>query len=138
MKPKGFTIVEIIIVVVMLGIMVTIAIPKIVGPNDRIMASEGQHTLTVLLSAQKRYKLESASNVYTATLTDLDVTIPSSRYFGVPSLSTTTTELATVVATGNQYTLKIAEDGIIYCTTGTITCASIKCNKGVGTNQCNQ
>ena len=143
MKRSGFTIIEIIIVVVILGILASMVFPKIIGPNNRIMSSEGQHTLTVLLSAQKRYYLENSST-YTGTYDNLDVTIPTSKYFNVPTaVDGTGGILATVSSktanTGLTYTLAIDSTGIITCDDGAGTdCDVINCTKGSGGKQCNQ
>lgn len=142
MKRYGFTIVEVIIVVVMLGILAAIAIPKIIGPSNRIMSSEGQHTLTVLLSAQKRYYLENNS-VYTGTYADLDVDIPTSKYFNTPNAVNGTGGIVATVSsktanTNLTYTLSINTSGSITCDDGVGTdCAVVGCTKGGGGNQCN-
>ncbi len=140
MSKKGFTIIEVIIVVVMLGILAAVAIPKILAPNEIVISSEGQHTLTVLLSAQKRYKLENSA--YTTTLDNLDVSITPKYFDTVTALdgSSAKTEVASLARISNLvYTLSIgaegANAGIIYCSGA--GCTSIKCTKGAGSNQCN-
>ncbi len=133
-RNSAFTLVEIIIVVVILGIMASIAIPRVIGPNERIKASEGQHTLIAIMGAQKNYFLENSA--YATGMGSLDITIPASSYFNAPDLSSASAAaLATVTSTAGTYVLSIDTAGVITCTDGTISCATIKCN--IGGNRCN-
>ena len=134
-RPKyGFTVIELVIVIVMLGIVAALALPKVFGPNERIISSEGMQSLMALLGAQKRYFTEN--NAYAAAVAGLDVSIPASSYFNAPTVANNAAAVASVARTGGRYTLSIADTGNITCTAGTLTCASINCNKGGG-NQCN-
>jgi prepilin-type N-terminal cleavage/methylation domain-containing protein len=131
---RGFTILEIIIVVVILGILASTAIPKLLSPNDQILSSEGRQTLVTLLSAQKRYALENG-NAYAAAMASLDVTIPASSYFDTPTLNNNAAAVASVGRTGGAYTLVIDDTGVITCSG--VSCSNINCNKNPGGNRCN-
>ena len=145
MKNQGFTLVEIIIVVVTRGILASIAIPKVLAPNETITSSEGRQTLTAILGSQKRYTLDNGGAY--ATVADvtvagnpLDITIPASQYFNAPTAFNPAGGAGVVASVGRRgglYTLSISDTGVITCTDGTVTCASINCNKGGGGNQCN-
>ena len=135
---KGFTIVEIILVVVILGILAAVAIPKIVGPNEMITSSEGRETLATLVRAQKSYFLDNGT--YTNNMANLDVTIPASQFFNAPvALNPGAAGLvARVQRTGGAYTLRISDAGVITCTPSpSVACTSIHCNKNPGGNRCN-
>jgi type IV pilus assembly protein PilA len=131
----GFTLVEIIIVVVLLGIMAAIAIPKVVGPNERVRASEAMHILAVLLGAQKNYSLEN-NGAYAANINSVDVTFPASQNFAAPTVANNAAALASIARQGGPvYTLSIDDTGVITCAGA--GCAEASCTKGGGGNQCN-
>ena len=122
-NKKGFTLVEIIIVVTILGILAAVALPHYVGQTERFTAGEGVQTLSTLLLSQKRYALEN-SDAYATTLASLDVTIPSSSYFDVPTVANDAGAVASIARNTGAYTLSISDAGAISCS-GAI-CASIK------------
>ena len=133
---RGFTLMEIIIVVVILGIMASLAIPKVIGPNERVRASEGFHILSVLLNAQRSYSLENANN-YATALSSLDVTFPAAANFNAPTVANNAAAVASIVRNNGNYTLSINDTGVISCSeTVAGSCAAISCNQGAGT-QCN-
>ena len=132
--PKAFTLMEIIIVVVILGILAGIALPKVVGPHERMISSEGMNILTVLLGAQKNYAAEH-SNAYAAgdPNTVLDITIPTSTHFDAPTVANAN-PIASIKRDDGTYTLNIDDDGVIWCAGA--GCAAIHCTRGAG-SQCN-
>jgi type IV pilus assembly protein PilE len=134
---RGYTIVEIIVVVVILGIMASFAIPKVTAPNEKVLSSEGINTLIALLGAQKRYFIEN--DVYTGNLAQLDVDGPPSAYFDVPTaIDGTGGAVASIGRTGGAYTLTISDTGIITCAPPAgAGCAAARCQNGVGANRCN-
>lgn len=131
----GFTLVEIIIVVVVLGILAATAIPRVMAPNERIRASEGKNVLIDLLRAQRSYYLENSST-YASSLASLDVTIPASSNFGVPTVSVDANAVAYIPSSRLNYTLLISDTGAFDCTDtdGGVSCA--QACKG-GTVSCN-
>src|SRR5438105_1999152 len=104
MKNHGFTIIEIVIVVIILGLVAALAIPKIIAPNEYVVSSEARHILTVLLGAQKQYQLENAA--YATSINNVDITLAASTYFNGLTLRNDATQLASVTRTANfVYTL---------------------------------
>ncbi len=139
---KAFSLIEIIMVIAILGVLASIAIPKIVAPGEGVLASDGKQTLILVLGAQKRYQLENGA--YAANIANLDVTIPASRYFAVPEANNPGG--AGIVGKVQKvldpiYRLQIYDTGRIQCedtvnaapdnqTAG--SCAPIGCTKTVG------
>ena len=132
---RGFTVLEIIIVVVMLGIMASLAIPKILGPNERIRAGEGIQILASLLAAQKSYALDH-NGAYESDINDInfDVTIPGSSNFTNIAVANNANAVASVERNinPNAYTLSISESGVITCAPAA-ACAAVGACKGRGT-----
>ena len=131
----GFTLLELITVVIVLSVLAGLAVPRYFTTIEKVRSSEGVHTLTVLLSAQKRYFLEN--NAYKAgtgaggAVTcgggtrlknspsgDLDVDIPTSNNFDIPCINNGE-PIASVVRNNGAtklYTLDITSAGVINCT----------------------
>lgn len=128
----AFTLIEIILVVVILGILAAVAIPKVLGPNELIKSSEGRHTLVAILGAQKRYELEHPGN-FAASWDALDISIPSSSYFNEPDLdgSNSPEWLGHVLRNNGSYGLRINDAGTIFCVNNSgSNCARIHCLPG--------
>jgi len=84
-KKQGFTLAEVVIVIVIISVIATLAIPSFLATVERSRALEARNILLALFGSQKRYELEN--DVYTAVIGDLDVTIPYSTYFTDPSVA---------------------------------------------------
>lgn len=69
----AFTLVELIVVVVIIGILASIGIPQYTKTIEKTRAGEALAVLGEVRAAQLRYRAISTSNVYTATQSDLDV-----------------------------------------------------------------
>ena len=112
-KKNSFTLIEIIVVVIIIGVIMTFAIPNLMTALEKNRLVEGNHTLTALLGAQKRYFFDN--NQYTNNLTALDVEIPNSQFFNTPTVSSNTTSLVQLERK-NSYKLSINDAGKISCT----------------------
>lgn len=56
---KGFTLIEIMVVIVIIGILATLVVPKIMGRPDEARVVSAKHDVTTLVQALKLYKLDS-------------------------------------------------------------------------------
>ncbi|MFH1359587.1 MAG: prepilin-type N-terminal cleavage/methylation domain-containing protein [Candidatus Omnitrophota bacterium] len=133
-STKGFTLVEITIVVIIIGILAGLALPRLSFVVERQRSTEGTNILAAIRAAQERWRLESGN--YTANILDLDIGVPGlngepfPRNFNAPVLQNgggggncTNNRLASIVRTGVLYTLEICGQGDpanIFCTDGTI------------------
>jgi prepilin-type N-terminal cleavage/methylation domain-containing protein len=72
MNRKGFTIIELLIVVVVIGILATIAIPKFSATRDRSMISAIKTDLRNLASQQEIYF--ASGMLYASSVTDTQLT----------------------------------------------------------------
>ena len=104
---RGFTLVELIIVVVIIGILASVGVPRYSKVMKKAKIAEADSVLGAIRGAEIRWYAEAGS--YTATLTNLDIAIPTSIYFNYTFV--VATELATAAGKGSMQgvgvTLKI-------------------------------
>ena len=125
MRKKGFTLLELIIVIVILGILASFALPQYFRAAERARFAEGVSLLGAFRSSQIRYKAERG--VFCGglcTTANLDVDVGTPKFFAAPSVQNPVVlpgVIATIVRNAtqnnyNQYTLTITDDGTIACT----------------------
>ncbi len=128
-KKRGFTITEMMIIVIILGILAAVALPQYKYAVERLKVSEAISILTNVLGAQKRYKFENGD--YALSLQDLDVTVPPSKNFvGLTFFPNNGAAVALIKRNGTgeySYSMSIHEDGTFSCAGGADDiCAKIK------------
>ncbi len=103
-KTKGFTLVELVIVIVIVGILSIVAVPIYRGYTRKAMATEGKALLGAIQTAQKIYYAENAFFFQQSTATSfssvLDVDARSNKYFTSFSVPNATTAGFTASTTG--------------------------------------
>ena len=123
---SGFTLIEIIVVIVIIGVIAGAGLPKFFGTFERTKSAEAKQILLSVLNAQKVYYLENTSYA-TPTIASLDITIPESSNFGEPTganNATASSYAASIERKNDGYILKISESGAFTCDDGaSITCA---------------
>lgn len=83
-RAKGFTLVELVIVIVIVGILSIVAVPIYRGYTRKAMASEGKSLLGTIQTSQKVYFAEYAEYLAvgaTGFNEQLDVDARSNKYF---------------------------------------------------------
>ena len=73
---RGFTLLELLMVVIIIAILASIALPQYFRAAERSRASEALQILGTIRGAELRYKSLNPTNVFTTVLSDLDVSVP--------------------------------------------------------------
>jgi prepilin-type N-terminal cleavage/methylation domain-containing protein len=119
-KKRGFTLVELAVVVVIIGVLAAFAVPRFLASVERSKAAEAFNYLSAVQSAQERYHARQAT--YSTTLTDLDIKLSAPKYFAVGSIAAGSTGSLedswklTLTRTGasagyGEYTVTFNEEG---------------------------
>src|SRR6201991_826757 len=80
---KGFTLVELAVVIVIIGVLAAFGVPRFIKSVERSKASEAFEYLASVRTAQERYLAQNGT--YALNLTDLDIKSSAPKYFSVPT-----------------------------------------------------
>lgn len=82
MRKHGFTLTELLVVVIIIAILAVLALPMLVKTLEKAKVGEATSNLNLIRTGQKIYFLEN--NTFTSTLTSLNIENPNDqtdRYF---------------------------------------------------------
>ncbi|MGB9643233.1 MAG: type IV pilin protein [Candidatus Ratteibacteria bacterium] len=115
LNKKGFTLVELMVVVIIVGILASVAVPIYRANIKKAMASEGAALLGSVLTAQRIYYAEY--NTYTSNKAELGIETTGNKYFtdytlsGVSATGFTATTQGTGAASGVTVTMTYTNAG---------------------------
>jgi prepilin-type N-terminal cleavage/methylation domain-containing protein len=128
---KGFTLVELAVVIVIIGVLAAFGVPKFLASVEKSKASEAFNYLSAVQAAQERYLAQNG--VYATSVASLDVTLPTMKYFtpdaaivaaqnsaGTPTWTMSATRIAATSSYG-AYTVAWSDAGFDSSATSTIT-----------------
>lgn len=115
-KNLGFTLVELVIVIVIVGILSVVAVPIYTGYTKKAMATEAEGTLGAINTAQKVYYAEHSCFLATVgEVSDngtLDINLVSNKYFTSFQVNTSATGFtATTAGTGGASGISVTLTG---------------------------
>jgi prepilin-type N-terminal cleavage/methylation domain-containing protein len=96
---KGFTLVELAVVIVIIGVLAAFGVPRFMRSVERSKASEAFAYLAAVRSSQERYQAQYGS--YCNDVNNLDIQSPMPGYFS----------LGTVNAVENTWSLTLTRSG---------------------------
>ena len=65
-KMRSFTLLELVIVIIIVGILATLGIYPYISSRERALGREARANLQLIAAAERIWKMESANNAYTA------------------------------------------------------------------------
>ncbi|HEX9564652.1 MAG TPA: prepilin-type N-terminal cleavage/methylation domain-containing protein [Gemmatimonadaceae bacterium] len=98
-KQRGFTLLELLMVVIIIAILASIALPQYMRVSERSRASEALSVLSAIRSSEHRFKAFDPAQLYTTNLQAVDTDIPG---IGTTPASTMWTYTVTGTAAGSN------------------------------------
>ena len=116
MRTKyGFTLIELVVVMVLMVLLASFAVPRLTQSREAVRLSEGVQVLKTYRGAQERWRLDRG--VYTADCTDLDVTLTPTN-FNAPTCAADGS--VSIQRTGGAYTVTASATEVYTCGACTI------------------
>ena len=114
MKQKGFTLIELMVVVVILGILAGIAVPKMFGLSDKSKVSEAPQVLKTYETLQQAYIAEQSK---IGSFTSITFNAPTgSQYFTYTDLAAAGSETRGGAKAGSRVKIGDCPSGSIWAT----------------------
>ena len=119
-RASGFTLVELTVVVVIIGVLAAFAVPRFLASAERSTTAEAFNYLSAVQSAQERY--HARQGTYATNIASLDVKFTSPKYYTVGAVAAGSTGnledswRLTLTRTGSSagygaYTVTFTEEG---------------------------
>ena len=80
-RRGGFTLVELAVVIIIIGVLAAFAVPRFLDSVERSKAAEAFNYMSAVRAAQERYQVRQGT--YADDVAKLDIQMPDPKYFSV-------------------------------------------------------
>ena len=114
MKKDAFTLIEIIVVIIIMAIMGTLALPRFFAQQESAIFSEGVTAANTMYGAQQRYYLDHTSYDSDAACANIDVAL-TPKNFTLSCAPSGSTIVSAARLSGPTYTITVSDTGSFDC-----------------------
>ncbi len=97
---KGFTLVELAVVIVIIGILAAFGVPKFLASVEKSKAAEAFNYWSAVQSAQERYIAQNGVYWSSTNTDNLDIVLPTLQYFTAPTITSSNATAGTPTWSG--------------------------------------
>ena len=101
---RGFTLLELLMVVIIIAILASIALPQYLRASERTRASEALQILGAIRSAELRYQASNPGNTFTGDCGELDTDIPACQTSTTPTPPSVNWDYGSINGAGGRAT----------------------------------
>ncbi len=106
-RERGFTLIELTLVLAILGILIALAVPRYLGARKQAYRAEAQHLLQEAKTLEWAYYQQY--NLFDTTGDNIGLQIPGQMHWGSPVISGTSDQQVTMSMTGTVDPLNNAD-----------------------------
>lgn len=122
-NTRGFTLLELLMVVIIIAILASIALPQYLRVSERSRASEALTILATIRSAELRNKAFDPAQQYTTVIANLDAEIPASTMWAYAVTGAGAGSNTVATRSGGAYngkTISLDLDGGVLCSSDAV------------------